>query len=85
MQKASGTISGQARQARFAGKDFHKIIYVTGKQNAPENPQKSLLAGTVAAIPNLIRAGFARNNAFQKPYLSGKPAIDRRLAFEYTS
>ena len=55
-------------------------LCVTRKPNgAVELCLGGLLAGTVA-IPNLTRAGLARYNSFQGPYLSGKPAIDRRLA-----
>ena len=80
LHKTSGKIPDQARQASFDGKDFLKTIYVTGKRSGPVKPcLGGLLAGTVAPIPNLTRAGFVGYSSFQGPYLSGKSAIDRRL------
>ena len=51
--------AGRARQASFAGEAF------TIKQNgAVELCLSGLLAGSVAAIPDLTRAGLARYNSF---------------------
>ena len=56
-------------------------LCVTGKRNGTlELCLSGLLAGTEATISNLTRAFLARYNSFQGTYLSGKPAIDRRLA-----
>ena len=82
LHKTSGKEAGQVWQASFAGDDFHKIMcHRQTKWRRVELCLGGLLAGTVAAIPNLTRAGLAQYNSFQGSYLSGKPAIiDRRLA-----
>ena len=71
LHKTSGKVAGQL------GKPVYAKLCVTDKRNgAVELCLGSLLAGTVAAIENMTRAGLARYNSFREPYLSGKPAID---------
>ena len=60
-------------------KIFVRLCLTDKRNGAVELCLGGLLAGIAAATPNLTRAGIARYNSFQGPYLSGKPVIDGRL------
>ena len=75
LDKASGKVATRLGKPVFPMKIFIRLYGSRKRKGAAELCLGGLLAGTVAAIPNLTRAGFARYNSFQRPYSSGKPAI----------
>ena len=73
-------MAGQTRQASFANKDFRKTMCHRHTKWRSRTFPRRLASWHGAPSPNLTRAGLARYNSFQGSYLSGKPAIDPRVA-----
>ena len=81
LHKTSGKIARQARQASFAGKDFHKTMCHRQTKWRSRTLPRLLASGHRSSNSKPDhRGGLARYNLFQGTYLSGEPAIYRSQA-----
>ena len=80
LHETSGKEAGQARQASFAGADFHKTMCHRQTKWRSRTLPRRLASWHCSSNSKSEQSGLCLIQLIQGRYLSDKPATDRRLA-----